>query len=189
MKLLFLAGSTRQHSLNKQLAREACRIASELGAENTFIDLKDFAMPLFDGDLEQKSGLPDTAIQLKQLFAEHQGIFIASPEYNSAYSGVLKNAIDWISRPHYENEPRLSAFAGKVFAISATSPGALGGIRGLVPLRMLLGNLSALVIPEQLALGQGGKAFDDEGTLVNEASRKTLTNIVSRLKSVSEKQQ
>ena len=189
MKLLFLAGSTRLASLNKTLAREAFAIAAELGAEATFVDLRDFAMPLYDGDLETKSSLPEKAIELKKLFVEHAGIFIASPEYNSAYSGVLKNTVDWISRPHYEGEPRLQAFTGKVFAISAASPGALGGLRGLVPLRMLLGNLSSIVIPEQLALTHAGKAFDDNGKLLDDSTRSTLVNIVKRLKTVTENQQ
>ena len=180
-KILFLSGSTRQDSLNKTLARAATEIAKAHGASATFADLRDFPMPLYDGDLEAESGLPEAAKDLKKLFVEHDAFFISSPEYNSSFSGVLKNSIDWISRPHEENEAFLKAFTGKVAAIGAASPGALGGLRGLVPLRMLLGNISVLVIPEQLALGNANEKFDSDGNFTDSASQTTVTRIVKRL--------
>lgn len=186
MKLLFMAGSARQGSLNKKLAKAAEALAQEAEYETTLVDLRDFPMPLYDGDLEAESGLPEKAIAFKELFTAHQGVFIASPEYNSSFSPLLKNTLDWISRPHYEKEPRLSAYQNKVFAISAASPGGLGGLRGLVPLRMLLGNVGTLVIPEQLALSNAASAFDENDKLTNESYRKTLQNIVSRLGSVTQ---
>jgi chromate reductase len=164
-KLLFLAGSARAESINKKLAQFAAKQAEKLGADVTFVDLKDFEMPLYDGDLEADESLPKAAIALKKLFVEHDGFFIASPEYNSSFSPLLKNALDWISRPHEKDEASLIAFKGKVAALGATSPGGLGGLRGLVPLRMMLGNIGVTVIPNQAAIGFGFKAFSEDGTL------------------------
>ncbi|MEM5496647.1 NAD(P)H-dependent oxidoreductase [Paraglaciecola mesophila] len=180
-KILFLAGSARKDSLNKKLAKVAYELALEQGADATFIDLRDFPMPIYDGDDEATDGLPENAIKLKQLFIEHSGVFIASPEYNSSFSALLKNSIDWISRPHVEKERPLSAFSDKVAALASTSPGALGGLRGLVPLRMLLGNIQVMVIPEQLAIGGGMTAFDDQGKLTDEKQQRALGLIVARL--------
>lgn len=173
-KLLFFAGSARKDSFNKKLAAEASRIAKEEGAEVTLLDLKNFEMPLYDGDLEAEESLPQNAIKLKQLFVEHDGFYIASPEYNSSFSPLLKNALDWISRPHTENETPLVAFKGKVAAIGATSPGGFGGLRGLVPLRMMLGNIGVHIIPSQVAIAAAHKAFDDQGQLNDAGQTKML---------------
>ncbi len=167
-KLLFFAGSARKDSTNKKLAHLASRLADEKGADVTYIDLADFEMPLYHGDLEEEKGLPENAKRLKQLFIDHDGFFIASPEYNSSFSPLLKNSLDWISRVHEENEASLIAYSGKVAAIAGTSPGALGGLRGLVALRMLLGNIGVTVIPNQVAIGSGFQAFDDKGNLSDE---------------------
>lgn len=180
-KLLFFAGSTRKDSLNKKLAKLAAKLAEKQGAETEFIDLSDFAMPLYDGDLEQEQGLPDTAIALKEKFKQADGFFIASPEYNSSFSAVLKNTIDWISRPHTENEPSLVAYKGKVVAVGAVSPGPLGGIRGLVPLKMLFGNISMHVVPSQVAVGDGFQAFDEKGELKDDRARGFLESTVKQL--------
>lgn len=181
-KVLFLAGSARKDSLNKKLAKQAAEMAGEIGgAEITFIDLKDFPMPIYDGDLEADSGLPENAIKLKQLFIEHDGFFIASPEYNSSISALLKNSLDWISRPHEKNETPLVAFSGKVAAISAASPGGFGGLRGLVPLRMVLGNIGVVVLPAQLAIANANDVFDADGKLTSDYHIKTLTDVVGKL--------
>lgn len=165
VKLLFLAGSSRKESINKKLAMLAADMARKADAQVTYIDLKDFEMPIYDGDFEQENGVPDNAKKLKQLFADHDGFFIASPEYNSSMSALLKNSLDWISRPHEENEAPLIAFRGKVAALGAVSPGGLGGLRGLVPLRMMLGNIGVTVIPSQIAVSSGFQAFDEDGQL------------------------
>ena len=145
-KILAFAGSTRTDSLNKKLVKIAANGAKNVGAEVTFIDLRDYPMPLYDGDLEAKEGLPPNALKLKEIFWQHQGFLIASPEYNSSYSGVLKNTIDWLSRPASSDEPGLSCFVGRVAAIMSTSPGALGGLRGLAALRQLLENIQVIVL-------------------------------------------
>lgn len=186
-KILFLAGSARKDSLNKKLAKSAFELASELGASATFVDLKDFPMPIYDGDLETEQGMPEKAIELKTIFIEHDGLFIASPEYNSSFSPLLKNTLDWISRPSQENEPPLSAYRGKTAAIAAASPGGLGGMRGLVPLRMMLNNISVNVIPDQLAVTNAFDSFDENGSLINERQFASLKGIIARLIEVTEK--
>jgi chromate reductase len=180
-KLLMFAGSARTASTNKQLAALAASTAQKVDIEVTLIDLKDFEMPIYDGDLEGDAGLPENAKRLKQLFVEHNGIFIASPEYNSSFSPLLKNALDWISRPHTENEPSLWAYKGKVAALGSVAPGALGGLRGLVPLRMMLGNIGVTVVPNQVAISNGFSAFDDTGALRNEAHSQMLKATLDQL--------
>lgn len=177
-KLLFLAGSASRKSLNKTLANEAERIAKVKGAQTTFLDLADYPMPLYDMDDEMANGIPENVITVKKLFQDHDGFFIASPEYNSSFTPVLKNTLDWISRPHEEGEPMLSAYRGKVAAIGAASPGALGGLRGLVPLRMMLSNIMVHVIPTQIAVG-GQNTFDDNGHLTQDMHKTMLDGMMT----------
>lgn len=181
IKLLFLAGSARNQSFNKKLAKYASKLAHKKEAQVTFIDLKDFDMPLYDGDEEEQNGLPENAIKLKKIFIEHDGLFIASPEYNSSFSPLLKNALDWISRPHEEGETPLSAYKGKVAALTAASLGGLGGLRGLVPLRMMLGNIAVTVIPEQFALVSAHEAFDKNDELKEAQQTQNLENVINAL--------
>jgi chromate reductase, NAD(P)H dehydrogenase (quinone) len=189
-RILFFAGSSRTDSLNKKLARYASTVAKEAGADVTVIDLKDFEMPLYNGDQEAEQGIPENAKRLKQIFVEHDGFFIASPEYNSSFSPLLKNTLDWLTRPHQENETPLSAYAGKVAALGAISPGALGGIRGLVPLRMMLNNIMVTVVPMQAAISFGLKAFDETENLQDEGQKqmleKTIRQLVDTAKALSQ---
>ena len=163
-RILAFAGSTREASFNKKLVRIAAQGAREAGATVTLIDLKDFPLPLFDEDLEAASGAPDQARRLKPLMVEHDGFLIAAPEYNSSMTAVLKNAIDWVSRPVPHESP-LVAFMGKVVVLMSASPGALGGLRGLVHVRAMLGNLGALILPDQIAVPRASEAFHADGTL------------------------
>lgn len=179
-KILCLAGSLRKDSLNKKLVKVAMAAAQEAGAECTYIDLKDYPMPIYDGDIEAESGIPENARKLKKLMMEHQAFLIASPEYNSSVSGALKNFIDWTSRPE-QGEKNIAAFIGKVAGIMACSPGALGGLRGLVALRSILGNISVLVVPEQHAVSQAGDAFTEDGKLKDEKHQKAVANIGKRV--------
>jgi chromate reductase len=179
--LIFLSGSIRKESLNARLAKLACKVASDISeVDASYIDLKEYEMPIYNGDLEAESGLPDNAKKLKEIFANCDGFFISSPEYNSSISPLLKNSLDWISRPHMENEPSLIAFTGKIAAISAASPGGFGGLRGLVPLRMMLENISTTVIPKQLAISSANNEFDKDGGLVNERYKSSLDELVKQ---------
>src|SRR3954452_11151162 len=157
-RILAFAGSLRRESYNKKLVLIAAQAARDAGAEVTLIDLKDFPLPLFDQDLEAGQGMPVDGTKLKQLFIDHDGLLIASPEYNSSVTAVLKNTIDWVSRPA-PGEPPLVAFRGKVAALMGASPGALGGQRGLVQLRSILGNLGVLVLPDHFDVARAHEAF------------------------------
>lgn len=175
-RILAFAGSTRTDSYNKKLVRLAANGARAAGAEVTIIDLRDFPLPLFDEDLEQREGLPPNGRKLKDLFLAHDGLLISSPEYNSSISAVLKNTIDWVSRPA-PGEASLACFAGKVAGLTAASPGALGGLRGLVHVRAILGNIQVLVVPEQLAVAKAHEAFNPDGTLKDPQQQKIVERI------------
>ena len=179
-KILAFSGSGRKGSFNQMLAVEAANIAREAGAEVTVVNLADFNLPLFDQDLEAE-GFPEGALALKKLLQSHDGLVIASPEYNSAFSPLLKNAIDWASRISEEGEAPLSAYQGKQAVILSTSPGGLGGMRGLVFLRLLLGNIGVDVLPGQLALGNAMALFDEQGQIADQTQRKSLAAVVEPL--------
>ncbi len=165
-RILAFAGSARRDSFNRKLVHIAAQGARAAGAEVTVLDLGDFPMPLFTQDLEVAEGPPEHATRLKRIMLGHDGLLIASPEYNSSIAPLLKNTIDWVSRPA-DGEPMLAAYRGKVAGLMSASPGALGGLRGLVHLRSILSNIGVLVIPEQVAVGQAGTAFDDHGDLLD----------------------
>lgn len=180
-KILTFAGSLRTESYNKKLARVAAAALTGLGTEVTLIDLRDFQMPVYDGDLEAEEGLPENALRLKELFKANDGFWISSPEYNSSIPGALKNTLDWVSRPAGGEAP-LEPYTGKVIALSSASPGALGGMRGLVHLRAMLGNIGALVVPTQVSVPRAHEAFTPEGELidpkVNEAVNRLAQSFV-----------
>lgn len=187
-KILAFAGSTRTDSYNKKLVQIAVSGAQAAGAEVTFVDLRDIPMPLFDEDLEAQEGLPTNARKLKDLMVTHQGLLIASPEYNSSISAVLKNAIDWVSRPS-PGEPPLACFTDKVAAIMSTSPGALGGLRGLVHLRSILGNIKVLVLPDQIVVPKANDAFNSDGSLKDPNQHAAVEKLGSKLSMVLTKLQ
>jgi chromate reductase len=185
-RILAFAGSLRVESFNKKLIRVAADAARAAGADVTVIDLRDFPLPVFDQDLEAASGPPENAKKLKKMFVESHGLLIASPEYNSSITAVMKNTIDWVSRPA-PGEPGLVGFTGKVAGLIAASPGALGGLRGLVHLRSILGNIGVIVLPEQLAVNKAGDAFNTDGSLKDEKQKATREKIAGRLVDVTRK--
>lgn len=176
-KILAFAGSLRKDSYNKKLVKIAARGAEQAGGEVTYIDLNDFPMPILNQDDESASGLPSQALVLKKMMWETDGYLIASPEYNSSLSAVLKNTIDWTSRPATKEEESLSCFKGKYAAIMSASPGGLGGLRGLVHLRAILENIFVMVLPLQKCIAQAMDAFDSEGHLKNEKQRQEVEDI------------
>ena len=167
-RILAFGGSLRRDSFNQKLAAVVADGAREAGADVTLIALRDFPLPVFDQDLEAAEGMPSEAKKLKALFREHHGLIIASPEYNSSITGALKNAIDWVSRAESDDEPPLAAYRGKTAVVCAASPGALGGLRGLVHVRAILGNIGVNVLPDQLAVSKAGEAFRSDGSFVDE---------------------
>ncbi|MBE9036086.1 NADPH-dependent FMN reductase [aff. Roholtiella sp. LEGE 12411] len=182
-KILAFAGSTRTDSYNKKLVKIATNGAKAVGAEVTYLDLRDLPLPLFDEDLEAQEGLPANAHRFKDLLISHQGLLIASPEYNSSLTAVLKNAIDWASRPS-PNEPPLAAFVDKVAAIMSASPGGLGGLRGLVHLRAILGNIRVLVLPDQVAVPKAYEAFNADGTLKDGKQQESIEKLGEKLANI-----
>ena len=180
-RILAFGGSLRRDSFNQKLAIGAAVGAREAGAEVTIIALRDYPLPVFDQDLEAADGMPAAAKQLKQLFLEHQGLIIASPEYNSSITAALKNALDWISRTETDDEPPLAAFTGKTAILCAASPGALGGLRGLVHVRSILGNIGVTVLPDQLAVSQAHAAFRPDGSLSDEKQAAKVKNLGAQL--------
>lgn len=146
------------------------------GAAVTLIDLKDYALPIYDGDLEAKSGLPENAKRLKTLAKTHDALLIASPEYNSSFTPLLKNALDWMSRQE-AGEKSLEAFQGKTAALLSASPGKLGGLRGLVHLRSMLGNIGVLVLPDQVAVPNAEHALGFTGKPVDADQLKAIERL------------
>ena len=184
-KILAFAGSLRAQSFNKKLVRIAAAGATGAGAQITVIDLRDYALPIFDEDLEASGGLPANARKLKDLFLAHQGLLISSPEYNSSVSAALKNTIDWISRPVPNGgEAPLQCFDGKVAGLMSASPGALGGLRGLVHIRAILGNIKVLVLPEQVAVSKAHEAFTPEGALKDAKQQAAVEGLGARVAAV-----
>ena len=175
-RILAFAGSLRRESFNKKLVPIAAKAARDAGAEVTLIDLKDFPLPLFDQDLEAEQGMPDNGKKLKKRFVDHDGLLIAAPEYNSSIPGVFKNAIDWVSRPE-SGEPPLVAFQGKVATLMSASPGALGGLRGLVHVRAILGNLGVIVLPEHVTVPKAHEAFGPNGSLLDAKQQAAIVGL------------
>ena len=181
LKITALAGSQRTGSFNQQLLALAAAAARAAGAEVTIADLRDLALPLFDQDLEAASGLPSGAKKFKAMLRASDGFLIASPEYNSSVAPALKNALDWASRAESDDEPPLAAYRGKVAALCAASPGALGGLRGLVHLRAILGNIGVLVLPDQVAIGTAHEAFDAAGQLQDQRKARQVVALAQNL--------
>jgi chromate reductase len=186
-RILAFSGSTRTDSYNHRLVQVAAEGARAAGAEVTLLDLKEYPLPLLDQDLEQQQGIPENAVRLKRLFLDHDGLLIASPEYNSSISPLLKNTIDWVSRPA-EGEAMLAAYQNKVAAIMAASPGGLGGLRGLVHVRSILSSIGVVVLPDQTAVPRAFEVFDDNGQLIDEKQQArvqglgaSVANMLSKL--------
>jgi NAD(P)H-dependent FMN reductase len=184
MRLLFFAGSTREGSFNRKLAALAHHIAAANGVEAVLVELKDYPMPLYNGDLEAKEGPPERARAFKALLAEYQGVFIASPEYNSSVTPLLKNTLDWVSRIKREGESEsgIETFRSRVFAISGASPGYYGAMRSLLHLRQILEiGIGASVIPQQIAVPRAMDAFEADGSLKDKAQQTQCKTVVEAL--------
>lgn len=182
-KVLAFAGSARRESLNKKLARAAAEHAMHAGLDVTWIDLRDYPMPLYDGDLEAEQGIPANARKLRELIDNHQGLIVVSPEYNSFITPLMKNTLDWISRRDGDVDG-LASFRNKVALVMSASPGGFGGMRSLALIRQLLSHLGVTVLPDQLALPRAHEAFDEQGALKDEQMKKRLDGMVQRLAKV-----
>jgi len=187
LKILVIPGSLRTGSLNAKLAAVAAHALAQQGAETTRISLSDFPLPIYDGDLQAKSGVPKHAVNLKRMMSAHHGVLIVTPEYNSSVPALLKNAIDWVSRVQDVHEARGQVFRNRVFAIASASGGRLGGSRALAALRLILSACHAQVIPNQLALAFAEDAYDEMDRLKNAADAEALKALARQLIDVSQR--
>ena len=180
-RILAIAGSARRDSLNRKFLAVAVAAARDAGGEVTLLDLNDFVLPLYHGDLEEASGLPENAKRLIALLKAHDALLIASPEYNSMITPMLKNTIDWCTRA--DDDP----FQGKVAAVISASPGGFGGVRSLVMAQQLLLKLGCHVVPGQCALPNAGKAFDAAGKLLDARAEKSVRALMAALVATTKK--
>jgi len=181
-KILVLPGSVRSGSHNVRLAALATKELTLLDADVTRISLADYPLPLYDADLDARAGQPEGAVKLKHMITAHHGVFIASPEYSASVTPLLKNAIDWVSRVREKGDPPYAAFKTRVFAIASASPEPAGGLRALMALRQILElGCGALVIPEQVAISDAERAFDDMDNLVESRLMNLLRAELARL--------
>jgi NAD(P)H-dependent FMN reductase len=186
LKILVIPGSLRTGSLNARLAAAAAYQFAQAGADVTRISLGDFPLPIYDGDLQTKSGVPKNAINLKRMIGAHHGVLIVTPEYNSSVPPLVKNTIDWVTRVQDVQEMRGQVFRERAFAIAAASESRLGGTRALAALRLVLTACHATVIPNQLALSFAGEAYDDMDSLKHPADIEALNALVRQLIDVSQ---
>lgn len=180
-KILAFAGSLRKDSFNKKLVKIAIKGAEENGSEVTYIDIKDYPLPVYDAEIEESQGLPENALKIKKLLLEHDGFLISCPEYNSSISGALKNFIDWASRPASADEVYLCCFIDKVVMLMSASPSFLGGLRGLVHVRSIFSNINSLVLPQQKCISNADKAFNPDGTLIDSKHQNDVINLGKKL--------
>ena len=180
-KILVVPGSLRTGSLNARLAAAAAYEFAQAGAEVTRISLADFPLPIYDGDLQTRSGVPKNALNLKRLIGAHDGVLIVTPEYNSSVPPLVKNTIDWVTRVQDAHESRGQVFRERAFAIAAASDSRIGGSRSLSALRLILAACHATVIPNQVALSFAAEAYDDRDRLKHPADVEALGAMVRQL--------
>jgi chromate reductase, NAD(P)H dehydrogenase (quinone) len=186
LKILVIPGSLRTGSLNVKLAAATAYQFAQAGADVTRISLGDFPLPIYDGDLQKKSGVPKNAINLKRMIGTHHGVLIVTPEYNSSVPPLVKNTIDWLTRVQEAHEVRGQIFRERPFAIAAASQSRLGGTRCLAALRLILSACHASVIPNQLALSFAAEAYDDMDRLKHPPDIEALDALVRQLIDVSQ---
>jgi|UniRef100_UPI00404A1868 chromate reductase, NAD(P)H dehydrogenase (quinone) len=174
-RILAFSGSARRESLNRKFLAVAIRAVEAAGGVVTLVDLNEYTLPLYHGDLEDADGLPANAVKLIDLVQSHAGLLVASPEYNSQVTPLLKNTIDWITRA--DENP----LADKVAAVVSASPGAMGGSRSLQHARQLFLHLGCHVVPAQSILPQAHEAFDEQGGLKSARSQKSVDVLAGQL--------
>jgi chromate reductase len=181
-KILIIPGSLRAKSYNVRLAALASKELTLADADVTRISLVDYPLPIYDADGAEKSGPPHNAVKLKQLMSAHQGVFIASPEYNASITPLIKNTIDWISAVRERGEPQLAAYQNRVFALKGASPGRSGATHSLLALRQVLAvGCRALVIAEQVTVPNAEQAFDEMDELKDARAASQLKLVVRKL--------
>lgn len=189
-RIVVMGGSSRQASLSKRVVRVSAVALEATGVGVEVVDLADFPAPVYQGDLEVESGLPDSIVRLQKLLAESDGLLVVNPEYNGSITPLLKNTLDWCSRPNPAEPARsgLAVFGGRPAAVVATSPGPLGGLRVLFHIRDILGYLGMIVIPQQLAVGKVAEAVAaDDRRLVDPKQQGALEGLTRALAEAARK--
>jgi len=181
-KILVIPGSLHSDSHNGRLAALAAKELALADADVTRISLVDYQLPLFDAEMAAEAATPQNAVVLRRMLEAHEGVFITSPEYSASVTPLLKNTIDWLSRPRARGEPAYEAFKDRVFAIGAASGGVDGGVRSLIALRQILElGCGALVIPEQITVANAADAFDEMDDLKDPNLAISLRGLLRRL--------
>lgn len=178
--ILIFAGSARRGAFSKQLAAAATTLVEENGGKPTLVDLADFDVPLYDADLEGRSGIPGSVIDFRRLVASHDGMVIASPEYNGFVTPLLLNILCWASRPS-PGDDFGTVFDGRPVALMASSPGRLGGVRVIPRLRDVVTELGMVPVPGFVTVPEAGSAFTDYGRLVDKRTEDAMAGLVKRL--------
>ena len=181
-RVLVFAGSTRSDSVNRKLAKVAAVQLEKAGVSATLVELRNYPMPIYEGDREAEEGAPAEVTAFQELMRSHDALVIASPEFNGSFSALLKNLVDWVSRP-VAGEGPTALFRGKTAALLSASPGSGGGRRGLRHLRELLEMIGVTVIPQQLAVGRSADAFTDAGDLARPQDQQNLQLVLNELQS------
>lgn len=179
--ILILPGSVRLGSYNRKLASEALRLLSMTDAVVSRVDLADYPLPIYDGDFEAESGVPQNAQLIAQRIAAQDGLLIVSPEYNASIPPLLKNAIDWASRVRKVEERPVQPFKGLVVGLASASPGSFGGMRGLEAIRIVMRALGAEVLTQQCLVPRAAEGFDENGRLTDDVARTSLETLCERL--------
>ncbi|MFC3551085.1 NADPH-dependent FMN reductase [Lysobacter cavernae] len=177
-RLLAFAGALRQGSYNRRLIHVLADGARTAGAQVTLIELRDYPLPVYDGDIEA-AGMPDAVRALQQLMREHDGLLISTPEYNGSMPALVKNTLDWISRPTADGRSGVALFQDKVAGIVSASPGPLGGLRSLLVLRDALAKLGLIVVPQQVAVGQAADKLTDYGVLNDDRMKTNVHGVAA----------
>jgi chromate reductase len=176
-KILAFAGSLREHALSKRVLKVAIKGAERAGGGVTYVDLRDYPMPIYNLDEHERRGFDENALAFQGLLTQHDGFLIASPEYNGSLPAALKNAIDWASRPS-DKYPRSSVFSGKFAAMMSSSPGSLGGVRSLAHLRGVLTSISVNVLAQEIAVPFAEEKFVGDGEeMIDEAMKRRLEEL------------
>ncbi|ENO97702.1 NADPH-dependent FMN reductase [Thauera phenylacetica B4P] len=182
-RIVVMAGSRRREALSRRVAQVCAQAVRDAGAEVELVDLDDYPAPLYDGDLEAASGLPEGIVRLQRVLHASDGLLVVNPEYNGSLTPLLKNTLDWCSRPNPADPERSGGkvYAGRAAAVVGSSPGALGGMRVLFHVRDVLGYLGMQVIPQQLAVGKAGEAVGADGRLDDAAQQGMLEGLAAAL--------
>ena len=182
-RIVVMAGSRRREALSRRVAAACARALEAAGAEVERVELADYPAPLYDGDLEASSGLPESIVRLQHVLHASDGVLVVNPEYNGSLTPLLKNTLDWCSRPNPADPERSGGkvYAGRAAAVVGSSPGALGGMRVLFHIRDVLGYLGMQVIPQQLAVGKAGEAVGDDDRLRDAAQQDMLDKLAAAL--------